>query len=178
MSSADSPKPPAQNAATGRAQRAKWTDSIEEQLADARDRGLFDNLPGTGRPLQIPSNLYAGDRELAYSLLHQAHVSPPEIERGKEIDDDLQRAESILADLRVKRDRLIAAHRAPAPSDVRAYHVVRTQASARYLEAMKRINSNILSLNIIAPAALHRRLLDIDDRMQKFEHEFPRLDGQ
>ena len=177
MSSADNPNSPAQNDATGKARRAKWSDAIEEQLADARDRGLFDNLPGTGRPLQIPSNSFAGDRELAYSLLHQAHVSPPEIERGKEIDDDLKRAETILADLRVKRDHLIAGHGAPAPSDFRAYRLVRSQASLRYFDAMKRINSNILSLNIIAPAALHRRLLDIDDRMRKFESEFPPMDG-
>jgi DnaJ family protein C protein 28 len=43
--------------------------------------------------------------------------------------------------------------------------------------AYSRLNkSKILSLNILAPSALHRRTIDVEARMQAFAEEFPRLD--
>src|SRR5215467_9105524 len=71
----------------------RWRDHIEEQLAEATARGAFDNLRGTGQPLTLDANPYAGDRALAYSLLKSNNLAPPEIERGKEIDAELARAE-------------------------------------------------------------------------------------
>lgn len=59
----------------------------EQRIAEARERGEFDDLPGMGRPLQleddrlIPEELRAG-----YRLLKNAGYIPPEAETLREIE--------------------------------------------------------------------------------------------
>lgn len=157
-------------------QRRRWADVVEQQIAEARERGEFDNLRGTGQPLHLEKNVYAGDKALAYSLLKNNDLAPPEIERGKEIDAELARADTLLASLQRKRDNLRSKRSSTFASERRAYNVLRDKTEARYVEALRGINSKILSLNIVAPAALHRRLIDIDAQLRIFAEEFPRLE--
>lgn len=65
-------KPPAhEHTPTDRGDRMRrWRDVVEEKLAQARERGDFDNLPGEGQPLKVDVNALAGDKALAYSLLN------------------------------------------------------------------------------------------------------------
>ena len=156
-------------------QRRKWRDYIEEQINEAQQRGDFDNLPGAGKPLPIEKNIFAGDKALAYSLLKNNQMAPPEIERAKEIDGALAHADALLATLRHRRDTLRLRMGRAFASDRRAYNLLRDKTEVRYGEALRAINSNILSLNILAPPALHRRMLDIDMRLRAFDEEFPRL---
>jgi len=154
----------------------RWRDAVEEQIAEAAARGEFENLRGTGQPLALDTNHYAGDRALGYSLLKSNNLAPPEIERGKEIDAELERAEALLASLRRQRDAL-GLHPEPTfAAERRAYTILRDKTEDRYAGALQSINSKILSLNIIAPAALHRRPLDVEQRLRAFQDEFPRLD--
>ena len=158
------------------ARMRRRADYIEEQLKAARERGDFDNLRGSGQPLPLDKNPYAGDRALAYSLLKNNQLAPPEIERGKEIDADLARA-------RRPAGALCAASATPStPAQRRlrqrarrAYTIVRdTHRGTLRRGALREVNSKILSLNIIAPAALHRRRLDLDAKLRAFRDEFPR----
>ncbi len=167
-------KPPAnKHTPTDRGDRMRrWHDVVEEKLAQARERGDFDNLPGEGQPLKVDVNALAGDKALAYSLLKNNQVAPPEIERGKEIDADLARADALLAELRARRDALLC--RATA-ADRRAYNLLRDKTEARYADLLRATNSNILSFNIITPAVLHRRMLDIERLLRAFQAEFPHL---
>ena len=153
----------------------KWHDYVEEQLAEARARGDFDNLKGAGQPLRLDKNIYAGNKALAYSLLKSNDVAPPEIERSKEIDAELARAEALLTTLRHRRETLRLRLGSAFASDRRAYNLLRDNTEARYERALRAVNSNILSLNIIAPPALHRRTLDVEARLRAFREEFPRL---
>src|SRR5215467_4267762 len=43
----------------------RWADIVELQIAEARERGDFDNLRGEGQPLRIDANPHAGERALA-----------------------------------------------------------------------------------------------------------------
>lgn len=165
--------------ASARRSRGKgrnWSDLIEEQLEEARARGDFDNLPGKGKPLQIDDNPHAGDKALAYSLLKNNNVAPPEIERGKEIDAELRRAEDLLVTLRRRRDALNPQRETASAGDRRAYNLVRDTTATRYEETLRGVNSKILSLNIVAPDALHRRRIDVEARMLDFTEEFPRIE--
>ena len=65
--------------------------SIFSRIAEAKitagmERGEFDDLPGAGRPLElpdlshIPPHLRAG-----YTILRNANVVPPEVEARREI---------------------------------------------------------------------------------------------
>ena len=58
----------------------------EERIHDAQQRGVFDNLPGRGKP--IPSHdlrAVPEDLRLAYHILKNAHILPPEAALHKEI---------------------------------------------------------------------------------------------
>ena len=56
------------------------------------------------------------------------------------------------------------------------YNLVRDKTEAQYRELLRTINSKVLSLNILAPAPLHRPLVQVEARMQAFADEFPRLE--
>jgi DnaJ homolog subfamily C member 28 len=152
----------------------QWSDLIEDLLAEARDRGDFENLEGAGKPLALDHNPFAGDRALAYSLLKNNDFAPPEIERGKEIDSDIKRAEELVATLRRRQHTLGV--RVTQADIRRAYNTARDATEVRYEALLRDINSKILSLNIIAPAVMHRRRLDIEAKMREFHEEFPRLE--
>jgi len=154
--------------------RRQWTDLVEELLNEAHERGDFEHLEGKGKPLALDQNPYAGDRALAYSLLKNNNFAPPEIERSKEIDSDIKRAEDVVATLRRRQHALDPRI---AHQDVRrAYNVARDAAEVRYEALLREINSKILSLNIVAPSVMHRRRLDIEAKMREFREEFPRLE--
>jgi len=58
----------------------------ERRIVDAMEHGEFDNLPGAGRPLDL--NDVAGVPEslrMAYRVLKNAGVLPPEIDLRREI---------------------------------------------------------------------------------------------
>jgi DnaJ family protein C protein 28 len=159
----------------GRGRRV-WRDLVEEILGEARENGEFDNLPGKGKPLRLQDDVYSGDKALAYHLLKNNDMAPPEIERGKQIDAELTRADEILATLRRRRNALLGGGRVPSASDRRVYNLVRDNAEVSYREVLREANSNVLSLNITAPAILHRPLIPVEKRMQAFAEEFPCLE--
>jgi hypothetical protein len=59
---------------------------VEERIKKAQEQGLFDNLPGAGRPLELAEDQHIPeDLRLAYKILKNADCLPPEIELKKEI---------------------------------------------------------------------------------------------
>jgi len=59
---------------------------IEERILQAQRRGVFENLPGSGKPLEIEDDSHIPeDLRLAYKILKNAGCIPPEIELKKEI---------------------------------------------------------------------------------------------
>ncbi|MCC7022885.1 MAG: DUF1992 domain-containing protein [Thermomicrobiales bacterium] len=77
---------------------ASWQSWIDEAIAEARDRGEFDDLPGSGQPLRIEENPFAGDWALAFHVLENADMAPPWIELTREIREGM-------ADLAERRER-------------------------------------------------------------------------
>jgi DnaJ homolog subfamily C member 28 len=156
------------------AQSRRWETSVEQQISEARARGEFDNLSGQGQPLRLDNNPFAKDKALAYSLLKNNHVAPPEIERGKEIDEELQRAEALITRLRFHRDKLVR-RRTVYESERRSYDLLLVSTEQRYREMLSTINRMILSLNIVSPPDFHRRRINIESKMQAFHTEFTPL---
>jgi TusA-related sulfurtransferase len=69
---------------------------IEQKIQEAQARGDFDNLPGSGRPVEIEDDSHVPeDLRLAYKILKNANCVPPEIELKKEI----RQMEEMLEDL-------------------------------------------------------------------------------
>jgi hypothetical protein len=58
----------------------------EEKIVAAQKAGAFDNLPGKGKPLELEDLSWVPeDLRVAYHILKNAHVLPPEAELLKEI---------------------------------------------------------------------------------------------
>ncbi len=59
---------------------------VEERILQAQRRGDFDNLPGSGMPLELEDDRHIPeDLRLSYKILKNAGFIPPEIELKKEI---------------------------------------------------------------------------------------------
>lgn len=60
----------------------------EARIAEARERGEFDNLPGEGRPLDLEEDgLVPEELRAAYRMLKNAGYLPPEVALRREIAD-------------------------------------------------------------------------------------------
>lgn len=149
-----------------------WSDYVEEQIHSAQERGVFQNLAGHGKPLDLDENPWAGERAMAFRMLKANNVAPPEIEAGREVDEFLARADAEVSRLRRRRDDLLGRKSAAFPSERRAYAILRDKTERRFVETLRAANSRILTLNIIAPAALHRRKIDVEARLRAFQTEF------
>ncbi|MGH7828686.1 MAG: DUF1992 domain-containing protein [Candidatus Binatia bacterium] len=59
---------------------------VEERISEAQKAGAFDDLPGKGRPLHFQDQSWVpDDLRMAYHILKNAHILPPEAELRKEI---------------------------------------------------------------------------------------------
>ena len=80
---------------------------VERRILEAQARGDFDDLPGTGAPLQLDDDsLVAEDLRAAYRVLKNAGYLPPELEIHREIREIEQLIAA--AQRETERDRLLA----------------------------------------------------------------------
>ena len=60
---------------------------IEDQIQKGMNEGLFDNLKGAGKPLNLDEYFNTPeDLRIGYSVLKSGNILPPEIEMLKEIE--------------------------------------------------------------------------------------------
>jgi len=58
----------------------------ERRIKDAIKDGVFDNLPGAGKPLELEDDSHIPeDLRIAYKVLKNANFVPPEVSLRKEI---------------------------------------------------------------------------------------------
>lgn len=58
---------------------------VEERIRQAITKGVFNNLPGFGKPLEFKDDNVSDELRLAYKILKNADFIPPELELRKEI---------------------------------------------------------------------------------------------
>ncbi|MBK8987272.1 MAG: DUF1992 domain-containing protein [Chloroflexi bacterium] len=63
---------------------------IDDLIEDGRQQGLFDNLPGKGKPLDLNQNHYAGSQQLANSLLKDNQMSPAWLMQRNALQEKIQ----------------------------------------------------------------------------------------
>ncbi len=69
---------------------------IESRIIDAKKKGEFNNLNGSGKPLEIEDfSRVPEDLRLSYKMLKNAGYAPPEIQLKK----DIKKTEDLLAGL-------------------------------------------------------------------------------
>ena len=61
---------------------------VERRIGEAMRAGIFDDLPGAGRPLAFDDDaLVPAELRMAYRMLKNAGFVPPEMEARREIAD-------------------------------------------------------------------------------------------
>ena len=139
-----------------------WESWIDRQVREAQERGEFDDLPGRGRPLDLTSNPYAGDRELAFKILKDAGCAPEWIELDKAIRSRLAQARAVLTRAwEWRQDRLQElAGRSGGRAEAERGRVLAgwCRAVAAFEEEVLAINRQIADLNLKVPAPRFQRL--------------------
>ena len=142
---------PAQHTAGG------WRNLVEQRIQDGIERGLFDNLPGAGKPLKLDDDAFVPEEmRMAFRLLRSNGLAPLWVELNKEIRDDLARLERFRVHVHERRDRTNA---------IQLEHL-----RMEYIGRIHDINDKILNYNIIAPSIqVHFRNLILEDELEKFD---------
>ena len=138
--------------------RLDWIHTIaERKIQEAMEDGLFDNLPGSGKPLVIDDDpLTPAHLRLTHHILRNANVVPEWIALEKEIEAAKSAALGFLERWESARARRMEAG----------------QAREKYLRLMKDANDLILKYNLInpfvhrapAPFRIKQRLEEWDQR--------------
>jgi hypothetical protein len=156
-----------------------WIEIVaDRKIRDAQEEGAFDNLPGKGKPLnleldlQIPPELRA-----AYRIMKDAQVLPEWIQLDKEIRQRQEQWERRLQNYATSRAE--ALERRPTRHSA-GYDLDVDRARERFLyraaEGLREINRMIDRLNLVVPTPSRQRFrIDIPERMQALEEQFPRL---
>jgi DnaJ homolog subfamily C member 28 len=158
-----------------RRRNKRYRDYVEEQIREAQERGEFSNLPGAGKPLSLDEETYAGDKALGYHLLKSNGFAPTEVELTKEIRTERERVVARLARVR-RQGKLLRARRVPAfASERRAFNNTVEKAANDYDRTLRDLNRKILTLNLMAPAAMHLPPLEVEQLVQEFRASCPLL---
>ena len=101
----------------------------EQKIAEAMERGEFDDLPGMGKPLDLDDDAHIPEElRVACRILKNAGFVPPEVETLNEVAE-LERL--------IARQDLDAAHYSRA---VRKLALLKTTVEARYYrKAMEKL---------------------------------------
>ncbi|HVB25401.1 MAG TPA: DUF1992 domain-containing protein [Ktedonobacteraceae bacterium] len=171
--SADATTNENEKAKPGKYRGKQYHDYIEELIREAQARGDFDNLPGSGKPLNLDDGSYAGDRALGYSLLKSNGYAPREVELSKEIRTTAERAEVKLAKVRHQGQTLRTRRVPPFPSEKRAFNAALEKALSEYERTLRGLNSKILTLNLSTPVAMHLPMFEVEQRVQQLRDSCP-----
>jgi DnaJ family protein C protein 28 len=69
--------------------RFDWNNLIDDLIEDGRSQGMFDNLKGKGKPLNLNNNPFDQDNEIANSLLKENKMVPAWLSQRQEIQTQL-----------------------------------------------------------------------------------------
>jgi DnaJ family protein C protein 28 len=127
--------------------RHERQDLIEELIQEGMDNGLFDNLRGKGKPLNLNQNPYAADMVLANELLKENDLPPVWI---------LQRNEILakVARLRAEIERQWARHRQEfgvASTNKGRLTISWDDLCQKWLAEMSELNKGIDAFNLKRP---------------------------
>ncbi len=130
---------------------------VEEMIKKAMQEGVFDNLAGKGRPLDLQDDpLTPQEWKTAYKLLRDNGFALPWVEERNQIEEGIEKCRSQAleayrtADTRFERGKIIH----------------------RFQEQIETINRRIFQYNLQAPSThFQRRLLDLKAEVRKLEED-------
>jgi len=138
----------------------KYEPLIDRLIREAMDRGEFDDLPGSGQPIDLSENPYEKpELRSVHRLLRNAGFAPGWIEERKDIDAEFQRL-------------FATVQRAYKLYDSKSGDVRWQRALKEFRERVEELNQRIRVYNLKAPATgFHRKVIDVDSLISDLEKE-------
>ncbi len=139
---------------------------MEEKIREAQQKGLFDDLPGKGKPLPDRRNPFLPEeQQLAFDLLRDSGHTLPWIEEGKDIDARLNKARLALK----RRYRWYLAERERRPGhELLALEQVWRRYRQEFEEAVEAINADIRIYNLKVPSlALQKYIIILEEEYER-----------
>lgn len=147
----------------------EWGDLVSQRIEDAMRQGLFDNLSGHGKPLNLERDPFLPeDQQMTATLLRNNRLSPAWISDRKAI---LEARERLRADLRTTASTM-RGHWSSAQGDARRVELQRwwTMWLAGWRNRMVKLNDQILVHNLKQPVShLEIYMLRLSDELARAE---------
>lgn len=137
----------------------RWESLVDKLIRESMERGEFDDLSGTGEPVDLSENPFEDpDLRTAHRLLRNAGFAPAWIEERKDIDESIKRAQTILL-------RARDLYRPEIPDGARWKRSVQ-----EFRETLAELNQRIRMYNLRAPGTVfHRKVFDGDSFIRELE---------
>ena len=135
-----------------------WESLIDKKIREAMEAGEFDNLAGTGEPIDLSENPYEDpDWRTAHRMFRNAGFAPSWIEERKDIDAELEAARIVLARAwTVLRNARATLHEQSARGRWES-------AESQFRLTIAGLNCRIDAWNLKTPAlAFHRNRIDVE----------------
>ena len=138
----------------------KYEPLIDRLIRESMDRGEFDDLPGSGQPIDLNENPYEKpELRSVHRLLKNAGFAPAWIEERKDIDAEFQRLFATMQ----RAHKLYESN----SGDVRWQRALK-----EFRESVEELNQRIRLYNLKAPATgFHRRVIDVDSLIAGLEKD-------
>jgi hypothetical protein len=137
---------------------AMWNGLVEQRILDAMAKGMFDNLQGTGQPLNLDDDAFVPlELRMAFRMLRSTGLAPLWVQMNKEIRDDIARMEHFRSYVHGRWERISV--------------IERDHLRQQYIDRINDINGKIINYNIMAPSSqVHMAILIMDEELIKFDH--------
>jgi DnaJ homolog subfamily C member 28 len=139
----------------------KWEPLVDRLIRESMERGEFDNLSGTGQPIDLSENPFEDpDTRTAHRLLRNAGFAPAWIEERKDIDAEFQQS----------RTTLIRAKEIYGRDGKLSQSAQWQRAVNEFRVKTRELNRRIKHYNLKSPAvAFHKNLIDAEQLIKELE---------
>jgi hypothetical protein len=145
-------------------------EALAESIRRAEESGELQHL--YGKPLEVDDD----PDWLVNRFLKNAGFSHPLLEQAKELDEGRAQAEAILGRIRRRRERLAEQEGGVSPQQAQNFNAAREEAIEAYASRLRLLNRAIENYNLVAPTALHRPRLNLEEAIAEAREEIPPLE--
>jgi hypothetical protein len=133
-----------------RRMRHDWRDLIEDLIEDGRRRGVFDDLAGSGKPLDLSTNVHEGAMALANKLLKDNDLRPAWLSHRLAVQEKIDRLRADVAQTWARYEPSF--REAPGETHRGALTIGWDDACNRWEEEIAALNRRIADFNLRRPA--------------------------